>query len=117
MINPNVALYPMVSRILGLNPAMRSRVRRASQLVTMGAISRHPASGYSCWTKSHPENPYHIKRSNGQWECNCPDSHAPTLTRNSSVQVCKHLLAAMMDFRLSEHAERVLDMVPIRKAA
>ena len=114
MINPDVALRSMVLRILELNLAMRSRVRRASQLVTMGAVWRHRKSGYSCWTKSHPQNPYHIKRSNGQWECNCPDSHAPTLTRNSSLQVCKHLLAAMMDFRLRQDAERVRQ--PLRTA-
>lgn len=113
MINPDRALSQMVTRVMELNPAMRSRVRRASQLVTMGAVWRHRKSGYSCWTKSHPQNPYHIKRSNGQWECNCPDSNAPTLTRNSSMQVCKHLLAAMMSFRLS--AERVRPA--LRKAA
>ena len=115
MINPDPALRSMVSRILELNPAMRSRVRRASQLVTMGAVWRQ-RQGYSCWTKSHPENPYHIRRnSSGQWECNCPDSNAPTLTRNSSVQVCKHLLAAMMSYRCRSHAERVLSN--LRKAA
>ena len=116
MINPDRALHPMTMRVMELNPAMRSRVRRASQLVTMGAISRHHKSGYTCWTKSHPEHPYHIKRNeSGQWECNCPDSNAPTLTRNSCVQVCKHLLAAMMSYRLGEHAERVRPL--LRKAA
>ena len=33
---------PMVKRILELNPEMRSRAKRACELVTMGAISRHP---------------------------------------------------------------------------
>lgn len=116
MINPDGALHPMVSRVMELNPAMRSRVRRASQLVTQGAVWRHRKSGYNCWTKSHPKHPYHIKRGEGgQWECNCPDSNAPTLTREKDVQVCKHLLAAMMDFRLRKQAERVRQ--PLRKAA
>ncbi len=115
MINPDSALDEMVSRVMELNPAMRSRVRRASQLVTMGAVWRQ-REGYNCWTKSHPKHPYHIKRGEGgQWECNCPDSNAPTLTREKDVQVCKHLLAAMMDFRATEHAERVRQ--PLRKAA
>ena len=106
MINPDVALRPMVSRILELNPAMRSRVRRASELVTMGAISRHPTSGYRCWSKSHPKHPYDIKRNqeSGLWECNCPDENAPImmLTRvgRTELPVCKHLLAAMMAYRL-----------------
>ncbi len=116
MVNPDSKLHPMTMRVISLAPAMRSRVRRASQLVTMGAVWRQ-RSGYNCWTKSHPENPYHIKRNEGgQWECNCPDSNAPTLTRNSDVQVCKHLLAAMMLYRLGEQVERVREVTPIRKA-
>ncbi len=116
MVNPDSALSSITQRIMELNPAMRSRVRRATQLVTMGAVWRQ-RSGYNCWTKSHPENPYHIKRGEaGQWECNCPDSNAPTLVRNSDVQVCKHLLAAMMDYRLNANEERVQEVTPIRKA-
>ena len=121
MINPDPALRPMVSRILELNPAIRSRVRRASQLITMGAISRHPTSGYSCWSKSHPEHPYHIKQNqqSGLWECNCPDENAPImmLTRvgRTELPVCKHLLAAMMAYRLRLNAEAYHKTV--RKAA
>ena len=116
MVNPDRALYAMTQRIISLAPAMRSRVRRATQLVTMGAVWRQ-RSGYSCWTSSHPEHPYHIKRGEGgQWECSCPDSNAPTLARNSDVQVCKHLLAAMMDYRLNAFALHVREVTPIRKA-
>lgn len=115
MINPDRALRPMTMRVMELNPAIRSRLRRASQLVTMGAVWKRYKSGYYCWTKSHPDHPYHIKRNeSGQWECNCPDSNAPTLTRNSGVQVCKHLLAAMMEYRLREQGNVRL---PLRKAA
>ena len=114
MINPDVETSPMVSRILELNPAMRSRVRRASQLVTMGAISRHPISGYRCWSKSHPEHPYHIKRNqeSGLWECNCPDENTPIMMLTQDNQMvelplCKHLLAAMMGYRLRQNARSV----------
>ncbi|MGB0383183.1 MAG: hypothetical protein ACPGWR_00035 [Ardenticatenaceae bacterium] len=112
-------LQPMVERILDLNPAMHSRVKRASQLVTMGAIQKHPTSGYTCWTKSHPQHPYHIQRNqnSGLWECTCPDEKAPTMTFNAhhqtvSIPVCKHLLAAMMAYRLRQTNKKVL-----RKAA
>ena len=122
MINPDGALRPIVKTIMELNPAMRTRVRRASQLVTMGAISRHPTSGYSCWTKSHPEHPYHIKRNqqSGLWECNCPDENAPIMMlaqANQTVElpVCKHLLAAMMSYRCRQ--QNLRRVVPIRKAA
>ncbi len=115
MINPDSALGEMVASVMELNPAMRSRTLRASQLVTMGAVWRQ-REGYNCWTFSHPENPYHIKRGeDDQWECNCPDSNAPTLTRDDNTQVCKHLLAAMMDYRLRENAVHVRQ--PMRKAA
>ncbi len=121
MINPDVEASPMVSRILELNPAMRSRVRWASQLVTMGAISRHPTSGYTCLRKSHAKHPYHIKRNldSGLWECNCPDENAPImmLTERQMVElpVCKHLLAAMMAYRLRQNAE--VYHKTVRKAA
>ena len=122
MINSDVETSPMVSRILSLNPAMRSRVRRASQLVTMGAISRHPTSGYTCWSKSHPEHPYHIKRNgdSGLWECNCPDENAPIMMLTRAGQmvelpVCKHLLAAMMAYRLRQNVKAYHKTV--RKAA
>ncbi|MGB0384734.1 MAG: hypothetical protein ACPGWR_07915, partial [Ardenticatenaceae bacterium] len=119
VINGHKALPPMVEQILRLNPEMRSRARRASQLVTMGAIRRHPTSGYTCWTKSHPQHPYHIRRNqnSGLWECTCPDEKAPTMTFNAhhqtvEVPVCKHLLAAMMTYRLRQTNKKVL-----RKAA
>jgi len=122
MINSDVEVSRMVSRILELNPAMRSRVRRASQLVTMGAILRHPTSGYTCWSKSHPEHPYHIKRNeqSGLWECNCPDENAPIMIAGQAKQmvelrVCKHLLAAMMSYRCRQ--QNVRGVIPIRKAA
>lgn len=121
IINPDVETNPMVSRILELNPAMRSRVRRASQLVTMGAISRHPTSGYFSLRKSHPKHPYHIKRNldSGLWECNCPDENASImmLTEKQTVElpVCKHLLAAMMAYRLRQNVKAYHKTV--RKAA
>ena len=109
VINGRAALQPMVERILELNPEMRSRAKRACELVTMGAISRHPTEGYTCWTKSHPTTPYHIRRNqnNGLWECTCPDENAPTMTvkqrhRTVELPVCKHLLAAMMAYRLRQ---------------
>ena len=124
MINPDAALRPMVSRILELNPAMRSRVRRASQLVTMGAISRHPTSGYSCWSKSHPKQPYHIRRNrdSGLWECNCPDENAPIMMlgqagRMVELSVCKHLLAAMMSYRCRQQNVYAYQKTTRRKAA
>ncbi len=121
VINGRRALRPMVERILELNPEMRSRAKRASQLVTMGAISRHPTSGYTCWTKSHPTNPYRIRRNeqSGLWECTCPDENAPTMTikqahRTVELPICKHLLAAMMAYRLRQN---VRGATTVRKAA
>ena len=128
VINGRRALRPMVERILDLNPEMRSRAKRATQLVTMGAISRHPTSGYTCWTKSHcltvnreDANPYHIRRNeqSGLWECTCPDENAPTMTikqahRTVELPVCKHLLAAMMAYRLRQNVRRP---TTVRKAA
>ena len=52
----------------------------------------------------------------GLWECNCPDENAPimmlTRTKQTELPVCKHLLAAMMAYRLRQN---VYDS--LRKAA
>lgn len=94
---------PIMSRICKLNPELRSRALRAAQLVTIGAVSRHPVSGFQCWSKTHPLHPYRIIRSKtGEWSCTCPDDSPPMLT--DSQPVCKHLLAAMMTARLRQSA-------------
>lgn len=92
---PSTYFVPMVSRILELNPELRSRALRAAQLVTIGAVSRHPVSGFQCWSKTHPLHPYRIHRDKtGEWSCTCPDDSRLKLT--DSQPVCKHLLAVMM---------------------
>ena len=101
LIGDSQSLVPMVSHILELNPELRSRALRAAQLVTIGAVSRHPDGGFRCWSKTHPLHPYRIKRDKtGLWSCTCPDDSRPKLT--DSQPVCKHLLAVMMMARLRQ---------------
>jgi len=118
MVNPDAWMVGNFAAIIDADPKFRTRIRRASQLVSMGAIWRHPKSGYSCWTKSHPHSPYHIKRADtGQWECSWPDAAPTKEIKEAQVPLCKHMWAAMMDYSLDANALRVREVVPIILAA